>query len=126
MIARPYWQWLLATILGFEKPFPWFRDKQEKAMQPTLEEKYQHMRINALAFVNTMRRMVAVAEEKGNEDLSSKLKVWCLMPWEAALRADESGELWLSCEVCGKPIKDDGEMLSDEDANHFHKSCIPA
>lgn len=92
--------------------------------EPTTEEKYQHLRINAEAFVNTMRGMVASVESKGDEDMASKLRVWCLMPWEAAIREDDSGDLWVTCEVCGKPIKDDAELASDEDAMHFHKACI--
>jgi hypothetical protein len=94
-------------------------------MQPTIEEKYQHMRTNAEAFANTMRAMVAVAEKDGNEDLASKLRVWCLTPWEAAIRDDDAGELWATCEVCGNPIKEDSELLSDADGVTFHKSCLP-
>jgi hypothetical protein len=92
--------------------------------EPTMEEKYQHLRINAEAFVNTIRGMVASVEDKGDEDLASKLRVWCLMPWEAAIREDDSGDLWLTCEVCGEPIKDDNDLISSEDACHFHKQCI--
>jgi hypothetical protein len=91
--------------------------------QPTLEEKYQHLRDNVEAFVESMRTMVAAQERDGDEDLASKLKVWCLMPWEAALKADESGDLWPVCEACLEPIKTEIDRVSG-DACDFHRSCV--
>lgn len=91
--------------------------------QPTLEEKYQHLRDNVEAFVDTMRTMVEAQERDGNEDLASKLKVWCLMPWEAALKADDAGDLWPVCEACMEPIKNEIDRVSG-DACDFHRSCV--
>lgn len=90
---------------------------------PTTAERYQHMRENAEAFVESMQTMVAAAQRDGDEELATKLKVWCLMPWEAAIHADDSGDLWSSCEVCGQPIKSDADHTSDG-ACDFHRSCI--
>lgn len=92
-------------------------------MQPTIEEKYQHMRTNAEAFVESMRVMVGVAERDGNEDLASKLKVWALSPWEAAIRDDDAGDLWPTCEACGEPIKNEADRISGEE-HDFHRSCV--
>jgi hypothetical protein len=92
----------------------------------TVQEKYDHMRANAEAFVESMRVMVAKAERDGDEDLARKLRVWSLNPWEAALRDDDSGDLWFTCEVCGQPIKDEAEQISSEDGCWFHQSCVGA
>jgi hypothetical protein len=92
-------------------------------MTPTTEERYQHMRENAEAFVQGMQAMVTAAEERGDEDMASKLRVWCLMPWQAAIEADDAGDLWPICECCEKPIKDDAERVSG-DACDFHKACL--
>lgn len=91
---------------------------------PTTEERYRHMRDNAEAFVENMESMVAKYEREGKEDMASKLKVWCLMPWQAALRDDASGDLWPICEICSKPIKSDADRLSSEDGCDFHRHCI--
>ncbi|TAL43862.1 MAG: hypothetical protein EPN91_05760 [Salinibacterium sp.] len=90
---------------------------------PTIEEKYQHMRDNAEAFVESMRASVAAAEQRGDEELASRLRVWALNPWEAALRDDDSGDLWPLCEVCGEPIKDDALRVADEEGCNFHHAC---
>lgn len=90
---------------------------------PTIEEKYQCLRQNAEAFVESMRAMVAAYERDGNEDMASKLKVWALMPWEAAIRDDDSGDLWPTCEVCGQPIKSDADHVRGDDCE-FHRSCV--
>lgn len=90
---------------------------------PTIQERYEHFRHNAEAFVESMKTMVAACERDVNDDLASKLKVWALMPWEAALRDDDSGDLWFTCEVCGEPIKDDASTMSD-DACWFHNGCL--
>lgn len=92
--------------------------------EPTLGERYQHMRDNAEAFVENMASMVAKYESEGNEDMASKLKVWCLTPWQAAIRDDDSGRLWPICEICSKPIKDETERLSSEDGCDFHSACV--
>lgn len=89
--------------------------------EPTLQERYEHFRDNAKAFVETMETMVASIERAGDEDLSSKLRVWALMPWQAALTADETGDLWPICEVCSKPIK--GAIAHSEDCE-FHPECV--
>lgn len=93
-------------------------------MEPTIEEKYRHMRANAEAFVESMRVMVAKFERDGNEDMACNLRVWCLTPWEAAIRDDDSGDLWTTCEVCEKPIKDDADRLSSDEGCDFHRSCV--
>lgn len=90
---------------------------------PTTDERYRHMRENAEAFIQSMQAMVAAAERTGDEDMASKLRVWCLMPWEAAIRADNTGELWSLCEVCGEPIKNDADHAYSDDCN-FHRSCV--
>jgi len=92
-------------------------------MQPTTEERYRAMRDNAEAFVQSMAVMVAAAERDGDEDLASKLRVWALMPWEAAIRDDDSGDLWWTCEVCGEPIKDEANLVMSEDCQ-FHRKCV--
>lgn len=92
-------------------------------MTPTIEEKYTHMRANADAFVESMRVMVAKFEREGNEDMACNLRVWCLNPWEAAVRDDESGDLWPTCEVCGDPIKNDIDRFSGDECD-FHRSCV--
>lgn len=93
---------------------------------PTIEEKYQHMRDNAEAFVESIGTMVAKAERDGDEDLACKLKVWALNPWQAAIRDDDSGDLWPICEVCQQPIKADAEHISSEDGCDFHRTCVEA
>lgn len=89
-----------------------------------MQERYEHMRSNAEAFVRSMKIMVDAAEADGDPDLASKLRTWALMPWEAALRDDNSGELWWNCEVCGKSIKDDAERIPSDDGCQFHKACV--
>lgn len=90
---------------------------------PTTAERLQAFRDNALAFVAHMHILEAAA---GNEELASIIRVNCIQPWQAALRDDETGDLWPICEVCSKPIKDEGELISDPDEGlHFHKSCVP-
>jgi hypothetical protein len=93
-------------------------------LPPSSGERYAHLKENAEAFVETMRTMVAACERDGNEDLATKLRVWCLMPWEAALSADASGELWPLCEVCGQPIKAEADHLSSDDGCDLHRSCV--
>lgn len=90
---------------------------------PTTEERYQYMRKNAEAFVESIGIMVDAAERNGNEDLASKLKVWCLMPWQATIRDDDSGDIWSVCEVCGDHIKDESDRLHSDDCE-FHMSCV--
>jgi hypothetical protein len=97
--------------------------KRKGKNMPTIEEKYQHMRANAEAFVKSMRALVASAAARGDEDLESNLKVWCLMPWEAAIRDDDSGDLWSLCEACGEPIKNYADKISSEECD-FHSDCI--
>lgn len=92
------------------------------AMPPTTQERYRHLRENAEAFVESMGLMVAAAERDGDDKLASQLKVWALMPWQAALRDDDSGDLWWTCEVCEQPIKD-GTEVSGEDCCWFHMRC---
>lgn len=92
--------------------------------EPTVDERYQHLHSNAAAFVENMRAMVAALKRDGDEDMATKLRVWCLMPWEAALRDDTSGDLWPVCEACGKPIKNEADRISG-DAMDFHRSCLP-
>lgn len=96
------------------------------AMPPTIQEKYQHMRDNADAFVQSMEAMIAAAKRDGNEDLASKLLVWCLLPWRGAIAADDAGDLWWTCEVCGLPIKDDNDRVHSDDGCQFHSACVHA
>ena len=93
---------------------------------PTIEEKYQHMRDNAEAFVESMKVMVAAAKRDGDEDLATKLQVWALNPWIAAICDDDSGDLWPVCEVCDQPIKDEAERIGSEDGCDFHRTCVDA
>ena len=86
----------------------------------TTQERYQALRGDAEAFAATMRIMVAAAERDGNDDLASKLRVWALLPWEASLRTDDSGDLWPICEACGAPIK--GEVVSGGECD-LHPAC---
>ena len=92
--------------------------------RPTTEEKYRHMRDNAEAFVESMRVMVAKFERDGNEDMACNLRVWCLTPWEAAIRDDDDGDLWPICEACGEPIKDQAELVGSDDGCDLHRSCV--
>jgi hypothetical protein len=98
----------------------------EAAAEPSIDERYLHLKENAEAFVQSMKAMVAAAETSGDDDLASKLRTWCLLPWEAALRDDASGELWFLCEACGKPIKDESKQISSKDGCWFHLSCAAA
>lgn len=75
------------------------------SMPPTAAERIEFWRKNAEAFVQSMGVMVAALERDGKADEATNLKVWALMPWEAALRDDQSGDLWPTCEACGMPIK---------------------
>lgn len=93
-------------------------------MPPTTQERYRHFRENAEAFVQSMEAMIQACERDGNADLASKLTVWCLNPWQATLRDDDSGDLWFNCEACGKPIKDDVQMLWTDDGCTLHKACV--
>lgn len=91
--------------------------------EPTLQERYDHFKDNAEAFVQSMTVLVTAAERRGDDDLASKLRTWALSPWEAALRDEASGDLWFTCEVCGKPIKDQADQVGDDDGCWFHISC---
>lgn len=90
--------------------------------QPTTQERYQHLRENAEAFVRSMELMVASLQREGKTTEASQLKVWALMPWQAAIRDDDSGDLWWTCEACELPIKD-GSEVAGEDCCWFHGSC---
>lgn len=90
--------------------------------KPTMQERYQHLRENAEAFVASMATMVAALERDGKAKQASELKVWALMPWQAALRDDDSGDLWWTCEACEKPIKD-GTEVAAEDCCWLHLAC---
>jgi hypothetical protein len=92
--------------------------------EPTLQERYGHLRDNAYAFVEGMEAIIQSLESKGEEDLATKLRVWCLMPWQAALRNNARGELWWTCEVCGEPIKSDAYQIATDDGCQFHQSCV--
>lgn len=94
-------------------------------MKPTAEERYRHMRDNAEAFVASMTTMVSALERDGKLDEATNLKVWCLMPWQAAIRDDDSGGLWPVCEVCSKPIKSEADRIFSDDCD-FHRSCVGA
>lgn len=98
--------------------------KNNNPTEPTIQERYQHLRDNAQAFVESMRTLVAAAERDGDDDLASRLRVSALMPWEAALRDDKSGDLWPRCEACGKPIKDEEYLVSSDDECRFHTACV--
>lgn len=92
--------------------------------EPTIDERLKFYRENAEAFVQSMSTMVSAAERDGDTELAIKLKVWALMPWQAALRDDAADELWPTCEACGQPIKIEAERISS-DACDFHRDCIP-
>ena len=89
---------------------------------PTVFERYTALRKNAEIFVEHMAVMIATLERDGKMDEATNLKVWAMMPWQAALRDDESGDLWPICEICGKPIKNDSDLIGG-DAD-FHRQCI--
>lgn len=91
-------------------------------MPPTIEEKYQHLRDNAEAFVASMKTMVTALERDGKTEEATNLRVWCLMPWQAAIRDDDSGELWTLCEACGGPIKNPDDAVAGEDFT-LHRAC---
>lgn len=96
--------------------------------KPTTEERYRHMRENAEAFVASMATLIASLERGDGEQVTAQrfarnLKVWCLMPWQAAINADDTGDLWPVCESCLKPIKNDAERVSG-DACDFHRACV--
>lgn len=112
-----------ANSAGFRKVRSMNRQGIGKMTGPTITERYVHLRENAEAFVETMRTMVAACEREGNKDLASKLRVWALMPWDAAIKADDTGDLWPTCEACGKPIKDEAERVSGGECD-LHKTCI--
>lgn len=92
-------------------------------IQPTTQERYQHLRGNAEAFVTSIAAMVEALERDGKSKQASELKVWALMPWQAALRDDDTGDLWWICEACEKPIKD-GTEVAAEDCCWLHRACI--
>lgn len=91
---------------------------------PTLRERYTHLRENAEAFVTSMQVMVDALKRDGKDDQACDLEVWALNPWKSALRDDDTGDLWLTCEVCSKPIKDDSEATYSDDGCHFHLACV--
>ena len=91
---------------------------------PTLLERYQHFRENAEIHVKNLLHSIERIEKEGNLDHAADLRVLALQPWEAVLRADNSGDLWPTCEVCGKPIKDDDDLIVGEDVD-LHRSCLP-
>lgn len=99
-------------------------EKKFHDLPPSSGERYAHLKENAEAFVESMSAMVAAAERDGNDDLATKLRVWCLMPWQAALRDDASGDLWPICEVCQRPIKVDSQHISSDDGCDFHSTCV--
>jgi hypothetical protein len=92
--------------------------------EPTLQERYDHFKDNAQAFVDSMTVLVNAAARRGDDELASKLRTWALSPWEAALRDDASGDLWFTCEVCEKPIKDSADCMGSDDGCWFHVSCV--
>lgn len=94
--------------------------------QPTLDERYRHFRENAEAFVMSMETMVAALERDGKADEATNLKVWALMPWQAAIRDDDSGDLWPICEACQKPIKDEADIVDGGDGVLLHSVCCDA
>lgn len=96
------------------------------AMPPTTEERYRHLRENAEAFVEGIKAMIAAAKRNDDTALASKLEVWCLNPWMAALRDDDTGDLWFTCEVCSLPIKQDADRLGSDDGCWFHRACVDA
>lgn len=98
-------------------------ERKVKTFPPTSGERYAHLKENAEAFVQNMATMIAALERDGNADLATKLKVWCLMPWQSALKADSAGDLWPVCEACLLPIKVDSDRISS-DACDFHKKCV--
>lgn len=89
-------------------------------MTPTLQERYEALRKNAEAFVESMTIMVASLERDGKTEEALHHRVWSLMPWQAAIAADDSGDLWPICEACGKPIK--GETVSGGECD-LHPAC---
>jgi len=91
--------------------------------EPTTQERYEHLRKNAEAFVESLATMVAHLEAQGKDEEASHLRVWALMPWQAALRDDTSGDLWPTCESCGKPIKDEAELFHAEECD-LHLGCL--
>lgn len=91
--------------------------------EPTTQERYKHLRENAECFVSSMKTMVESLERDGNKEWASRLKVWALMPWQAAIKCDDNGELWPVCEACLQPIKNEAERISG-DACDFHKKCV--
>lgn len=92
-------------------------------MEPTFEERYRCLRSNAECFVDTMRTMVAALERDGKEDEATNLRVWALMPWEAAIRDDDTGDLWPTCEACGEPIKIEADHVDGGECD-LHRQCI--
>lgn len=94
----------------------------DNASAPTTEERYRYFRENAEIFVKNLAVMIADVEAKGNEEQAAQLRAWALMPWEAAIRDDDSGDLWPVCEGCGKPIKDDSDIVAYGDAT-MHSTC---
>lgn len=89
---------------------------------PTIQERYEHLRENAEAFVRSMQVMVESLRRDGKHEQASKLRVWALMPWQAALRDDDTGDLWWICEACEQPIKD-GTEVAAEDGCWLHLAC---
>lgn len=93
--------------------------------QPTMEERHKYWRDNAAIFVGHMKIMIAALQRDGKEQEATNLRVWALMPWEATIRDDDSGDLWPVCEVCGLPIKEPTEVVSSAEVDiTAHKSCV--
>lgn len=91
--------------------------------RPTTQERYQHLRENAEAFVLSMETMIDALRRNGKREQADQLNVWCLMPWRAAIRDDNTGDLWWVCEACEKPIKD-GTEVAAEDCCWLHRACV--
>jgi hypothetical protein len=78
---------------------------------------------DAECFVESMKAVIAALERDGKEDEACHLRVWCLMPWEASIRNDDSGDLWSTCEICGEPIKEDN-AIHDDGGCTMHTACV--
>lgn len=91
--------------------------------EPTIEERYRHLRANAEAFIENSKVRAKIERNRKRYGAARAIDE-SIRSWQAAIDDDDSGSLWPVCEVCGEPIKNDTEHLSSDDGSDFHAKCV--
>lgn len=90
--------------------------------EPTFEERYRHLRDNAEAFIENAKVRAKIERDRKRYGAARAIDE-SIRSWQAAIDDDDSGHLWPTCEVCGKPIKNESEIRSNDDGCDFHAAC---